>query len=108
VQFSAYNFEYADVAKLWEHFRLYEQECQALLALVREDEAARRERERVPVLAAYDLCLKCSHIFNLLDARGAVSVTERVGIIGRIRNLTVGVARAYAATLGTVAAGQAA
>jgi glycyl-tRNA synthetase alpha chain len=108
VQFSAYNFEYADVARLWEHFRLYEQECQALLALVREDEAARRERDRVPVLAAYDLCLKCSHIFNLLDARGAVSVTERVGIIGRIRNLTVGVARAYAVTLGTVAGGQAA
>ncbi len=108
VQFSTYNFEHADVSKLWEHFRLYEQECQALLALVREDEAARRERDRVPVLAAYDLCLKCSHIFNLLDARGAVSVTERVGIIGRIRNLTVGVARAYASTLGMQAAGQAA
>jgi glycyl-tRNA synthetase alpha chain len=108
VQFSVYNFEHADVAKLWEHFRLYEQECQALLALVREDEATRKERERVPVLAAYDLCLKCSHLFNLLDARGAVSVTERVGIIGRIRNLTVGVARAYAATLGTQSAGQAA
>jgi glycyl-tRNA synthetase alpha chain len=108
VQFSTYNFEYADVAKLWEHFRLYEEECQALLALVREDEATRKERERVPVLAAYDLCLKCSHLFNLLDARGAVSVTERVGIIGRIRNLTVGVARAYAATLATQTAGQAA
>jgi glycyl-tRNA synthetase alpha chain len=108
VQFSTYNFEYADVAKLWDHFRLYEQECQVLLALVREDEATRKERERVPVLAAYDLCLKCSHLFNLLDARGAVSVTERVGIIGRIRNLTVGVARAYAATLATQTAGQAA
>jgi glycyl-tRNA synthetase alpha chain len=108
VQFSTYNFEHADVPKLWEHFRLYEQECEALLALVGEDEAARVERDRVPVLAAYDLCLKCSHIFNLLDARGAVSVTERVGIIGRIRNLTVGVARAYAATLGKQAAGQAA
>ena len=108
VQFSTYSFEHADVAKLWEHFRLYEQECQALLALVREDEATRKERERVPVLAAYDLCLKCSHLFNLLDARGAVSVTERVGIVGRIRNLTVGVARAYAATLATQTAGQAA
>jgi glycyl-tRNA synthetase alpha chain len=108
IQFSIYNFEHADVTKLWEHFRLYEQECQALLALVREDEAAHRDRDRVPVLAAYDLCLKCSHIFNLLDARGAVSVTERVGIIGRIRNLTVGVARAYAATLATQSAGQAA
>jgi glycyl-tRNA synthetase alpha chain len=103
VQFSTYNFEHADVSKLWEHFRLYEQECQALLALVRENEAAHRERDRVPVLAAYDLCLKCSHIFNLLDARGAVSVTERVGIIGRIRNLTVGVARAYAEAAGQAA-----
>jgi glycyl-tRNA synthetase alpha chain len=54
------------------------------------------------VLAAYDLCLKCSHLFNLLDARGAISVTERVGIIGRIRNLTVGVARAYAASLASL------
>jgi glycyl-tRNA synthetase alpha chain len=105
VQFSSYNFEHADVAKLWEHFRLYEQECQALLSLVRKDEAMRKERERVPVLAAYDLCLKCSHLFNLLDARGAISVTERVGIIGRIRNLTVGVARAYAATLDQQPAG---
>jgi glycyl-tRNA synthetase alpha chain len=105
IQFSAYNFERADVAKLWEHFRLYEQECQALLSLVREDEAAHRERDRVPVLAAYDLCLKCSHLFNLLDARGAISVTERVGIIGRIRNLTVGVARAYAASLDAQPAG---
>jgi glycyl-tRNA synthetase alpha chain len=105
VQFSVYNFERADVAKLWEHFRLYEQECQALLSLVREDEFAHRERDRVPVLAAYDLCLKCSHLFNLLDARGAISVTERVGIIGRIRNLTVGVARAYTAAFNTQLAG---
>jgi glycyl-tRNA synthetase alpha chain len=105
IQFSAYNFERADVAKLWEHFRLYEQECQALLSLVRDDGAAYRERDRVPVLAAYDLCLKCSHLFNLLDARGAISVTERVGIIGRIRNLTVGVARAYAACLDAQPAG---
>ncbi len=98
VQFSVYNFEYADVEKLWQHFRLYEEECQALLALVRKDgEQAAAERERVPVLPAYDLCLKCSHLFNLLDARGAISVTERVGVIGRIRNLTVGVAKAYAA-----------
>jgi glycyl-tRNA synthetase alpha chain len=106
VQFSTYNFEYADVTKLWEHFRLYEEECQSLLSPVRDDEAARLERERVPVLAAYDLCLKCSHLFNLLDARGAISVTERVGIIGRIRNLTVGVARAYAATLSAPAVAQ--
>jgi glycyl-tRNA synthetase alpha chain len=52
-------------------------------------------RRRFPVLAAYDLCLKCSHLFNLLDARGAISVTERVGVIARIRNLAVATANAY-------------
>ena len=112
VQFSTYNFEYADVAKLWEHFRLYEQECQALLdkagALLKSEDADAATKRRFPLLATYELALKCSHLFNLLDARGAVSVTERVGIIGRIRNLTVGVARAYAATLTTQTAGQAA
>jgi glycyl-tRNA synthetase alpha chain len=49
------------------------------------------------VLGAYELALKCSHLFNLLDARGAISVTERVGIMVRIRALVVGVARIYAA-----------
>jgi glycyl-tRNA synthetase alpha chain len=53
------------------------------------------ERKRFPVLAAFDLCLKCSHLFNILDARGAISVTERVGVIARIRALAVGVAKAY-------------
>jgi glycyl-tRNA synthetase alpha chain len=50
---------------------------------------------RFPLLPAYDLCLKCSHMFNVLDARGAISVTERVGVIARIRNLAVGIARAW-------------
>ncbi len=53
------------------------------------------DRHRFPVLAAFDLCLKCSHLFNILDARSAISVTERVGVIARIRALAVGVARAY-------------
>jgi glycyl-tRNA synthetase alpha chain len=53
------------------------------------------DRHRFPVLAAFDLCLKCSHLFNILDARGAISVTERVGVIARIRVLAVGVAKAY-------------
>jgi glycyl-tRNA synthetase alpha chain len=47
------------------------------------------------VLGAYELALKCSHVFNLLDARGAISVTERVGVMARIRTLVVGVAKAY-------------
>jgi glycyl-tRNA synthetase alpha chain len=92
VQFSVYNFEHADVEKLWEHLRLYESECKDLLSLAVPDQA----RRRFPVLAAYDLCLKCSHLFNLLDARGAISVTERVGIIARIRVLAVSIAKAYA------------
>ena len=93
VQFSAYNFEYADVEKLWEHLRLYERECQELLAL---PEGRPDQISRLPIMPAYDLCLKCSHLFNLLDARGAISVTERVGVIARIRSLAVGVAKAYA------------
>jgi glycyl-tRNA synthetase alpha chain len=118
LQFSVYNFEAAEVEKLWEHLRMYETECRTLLADFQEerkklsrhekaherllhDDAATDANEaslkRFPVLAAYDLCLKCSHLFNLLDARGAISVTERVGVIARIRNLAVGVAKAYVA-----------
>ncbi len=100
VQFSVYNFEDADVEKLWEHLRLYEAECQQLLSRAGQlpAEADLQALRRFPVLAAYDLCLKCSHLFNLLDARGAISVTERVGIIARIRNLAVGIAKAYSRT----------
>jgi len=53
------------------------------------------EKSRFPLLAAYDLCLKCSHLFNILDARGAISVTERVGVIARVRALAVGIAKAW-------------
>jgi glycyl-tRNA synthetase alpha chain len=100
LQFSVYNFEFADVPKLWEHFNLYEAEAKALLdqagALLASETAAATEKRRFPLLATYELALKCSHLFNLLDARGAISVTERVGVIGRIRALAVGVAKAYA------------
>ncbi len=100
LQFSVYNFEFADVDKLWEHFRLYEAEAQSLLeqanALFARESAEALEKRRFPLLATYELALKCSHLFNLLDARGAISVTERVGVIARIRTLAVGVAKAYA------------
>jgi glycyl-tRNA synthetase alpha chain len=122
LQFSVYNFERADVEKAWKHLGLYEAECQALLDEYAERVAERPSagaerpaekpgssgdersanseqraaaRRRFPVLAAFDLCLKCSHLFNILDARGAISVTERVGVIARIRALAVGVAKAY-------------
>jgi glycyl-tRNA synthetase alpha chain len=122
-QFSVYNFEAADVEKAWKHFEQCESECKALLEeyakLTRADagpspkveeviakvdgdglhaigeNAAVEKKKRFPLLAAYDLCLKCSHLFNILDARGAISVTERVGIIARVRALAVGIAKAY-------------
>jgi glycyl-tRNA synthetase alpha chain len=101
-QFSAYSFDYADVAKLWEHLRLYESECLELLGKAKElfaekSKATELELKRFPVLGAYELALKCSHVFNLLDARGAISVTERVGVMARIRTLVIGVAKAYVA-----------
>ena len=71
LQFSVYNFEMAD------------------------ESASVTEKKRFPLLPTYELALKCSNLFNLLDARGAISVTERVGVIGRIRALAVGVAKAW-------------
>jgi glycyl-tRNA synthetase alpha chain len=102
LQFSVYNFEIADVEKAWKHFDLYEAECKGLLRNYEElakDKAAgdgiARKESRFPLLAAYDLCLKCSHLFNILDARAAISVTERVGVIARVRALAVGIAKAW-------------
>ena len=101
-QFSVYNFEVADVEKAWRHFELYESECKALL----NKQAALLDKmhapdgaglTQFPLLPAYDLCLNCSHLFNILDARGAISVTERVGVIARVRTLAVGIAKAYVA-----------
>jgi glycyl-tRNA synthetase alpha chain len=96
LQLSVYNFEAADVEKTWKHFELCEAEAKGLLdkyAALPKDSA--REKLRFPLLGAYDLCLKCSHLFNVLDARGAISVTERVGVIARVRALAVGIARAF-------------
>ena len=98
LQFSVYNFEFADVEKAWKHFELYESECKGLLdkyAELSKDKSAAHEKGRFPLLGAYDLCLKCSHLFNILDARGAISVTERVGVIARVRALAVGIAQAW-------------
>ncbi|MGA9801252.1 MAG: glycine--tRNA ligase subunit alpha [Terriglobales bacterium] len=101
LQFSVYNFELADVEKAWKHFELCEGECKTLLekyaALDKQKKGngVGRDKQRFPLLAAYDLCLKCSHLFNILDARGAISVTERVGVIARVRALAVGIAKAF-------------
>ena len=76
-EFSAFNFEQANVEKLFSHFADAEAECNALLAV------------QLP-LPAYDQCMKASHLFNLLDARGVISVTERASYIGRVRALAKG------------------
>jgi glycyl-tRNA synthetase alpha chain len=101
LQFSVYNFERADVEKAWKHLELYEEECKKLIKDFELMTVGTPNPQdimivrRFPLLAAFDLCLKCSHLFNILDSRGAISVTERVGVIARIRNLAVGLAKAY-------------
>lgn len=82
VEFSTFNFEEADVEKMISFFNSYETEAERLIA-------------KELVLPAYDYCLKCSHVFNLLDARKAISVAERTRYIGRIRNIVRNVAEAY-------------
>jgi glycyl-tRNA synthetase alpha chain len=82
VEGSTYNFEVADVDMLHDFFKKYEAEALRII-------------EKGLVLPAYEYCLKCSHSFNLLDARGAISVTERTGFIGRIRNIARACAEGY-------------
>jgi glycyl-tRNA synthetase alpha chain len=84
VEQSTYNFEVADIQMLLSLFNHYEAEAQRIIA-------------SGLVLPAYEYCLKCSHTFNLLDARGAISVTERTGYIGRIRNMARACAEGYLA-----------
>jgi len=91
LQYSVYNFEMADVDTLWKLFDLHEKESERLLSLYPKAE----NKRRFPLLPAYDHVLKCSHLFNTLDSRGAISVTERVGVIARVRKLAVGVAQAW-------------
>ncbi|HEY2842294.1 MAG TPA: glycine--tRNA ligase subunit alpha [Bryobacteraceae bacterium] len=92
VQSSVYNFEMATVDRLWRLLGEYEAECKELLAQYPKYP----EKRRFPLLPAYEQVLKCSHVFNLLDARGAISVTERVGVIKRVRDLAVGTAKLWA------------
>ena len=84
-EFSAYNFEYADTDRLLARFTDAEAECRVLL-------------DRKLPLPAYDQCIKASHLFNLLDARGVISVTERAAYIGRVRALAKGCCEAWLAS----------
>jgi glycyl-tRNA synthetase alpha chain len=84
VEFSRYNFEEGDVPMLMATFQSFEGECKRLL-------------DKHMTLPAYDYCIKTSHMFNLLDARGAISVTERTSYIGRVRALARRCAESYVA-----------
>jgi glycyl-tRNA synthetase alpha chain len=91
LQYSVYNFELANVDALWKLFEIHESEAHRLINAYPKYP----EKERFPLLPAYDHVLKCSNLFNTLDARGAISVTERVGVIARVRKLAVAVAEAW-------------
>jgi len=84
-EYSAYNFEHADTEILFQQFAFAEKECAAIL-------------EKNLPLPAYDQCIKASHVFNLLDARGVISVTERAAYIGRVRALAKGCCEAWLAS----------
>ncbi len=94
-QFSSYSFDYADPVMTRQLFDLHEKEAIVLLdAYARlEDEGV--DKRRFPILGAYEQCLNCSHLFNVLDARGVISVTERATLIGRIRQIACRIASAY-------------
>ncbi|MEI6557236.1 MAG: glycine--tRNA ligase subunit alpha [Rhodospirillaceae bacterium] len=87
-EYSAFNFEYADTDLLLQHFKDAEGECRQLLL-------------RKLALPAYDQCIKASHLFNLLDARGVISVVERAAYIGRVRGLAKGCCEGWLAGGGT-------
>ena len=94
-EYSRFNFEYADTALLFQHFQDAEKECQHLLA------AGQPQKEgdvHKLVLPAYDQCIKASHVFNLLDARGVISVTERQSYILRVRELAKACGEAFLLT----------
>ena len=81
LQYSVYNFEMADIPTLWKLFDLHEAEAARLLAAFPKSP----DKARFPLLPTYEHVLQCSHLFNTLDARGAIRVTERVAVIARVR-----------------------
>jgi len=97
-EFSRFNFDVADTEMLLRHFDDAEAECIAILDQPAIDEKRRDDLPNVMAHPAYDQCIKASHVFNLLDARGVISVTERQAYIGRVRALAKACADAYLRT----------
>jgi glycyl-tRNA synthetase alpha chain len=97
-QFSVYSFDRSDAAAIRSEFELHEQQAKELLEGFASAEG--NDRTRYPVLPAYDHCLKCSHLFNLMDARGVISTTERAALMARVRGLACRVAASYLEQIG--------
>jgi len=97
-QLSVYSFDRSDAAAIRAEFDLHERQAKELLEGFAGVEG--EERKRYPVLAAYDHCLKCSHLFNLMDARGVISTTERAALMARVRGLACRTAAAYLEQIG--------
>ncbi len=97
-QFSAYSFDRSDASAIRAEFELHEKQAKELLEAFAFLEG--KNNSRFPVLAAYDHCLKCSHLFNLLDARGVISTTERAALMGRVRTVACRTAAAYLQQIG--------
>jgi glycyl-tRNA synthetase alpha chain len=98
-EYSRYHFEFADTQVLLQHFRDAEAECRALLEAGAPKADSNDPRHKL-ALPAYDQCIKASHIFNLLDARGVISVTERQSYILRVRELAKACCAAWLNTAG--------
>ncbi len=95
-EYSRWNFDVANTEVLLRHFEEAEAECQAILSAEPDD--PKTGKRIIMAHPAYDQCIKASHIFNLLDARGVISVTERQAYIGRVRTLAKACADAFVQT----------
>jgi glycyl-tRNA synthetase alpha chain len=101
-EYSRHNFEYADTDMLFEQFRMAEAACRKYLEAgwAGDGERTSNRARHLMALPAYDQCIKASHVFNLLDARGVISVTERQSYILRVRELAKACGEAWLATVG--------
>jgi len=97
-QLSEYSFDLSDAAAIRTEFEVHEKQAKELLDGFKSAEA--KNCARYPLLAAYDHCLKCSHLFNLMDARGVISTTERAALMARVRTLACRTAASYLEQLG--------
>jgi glycyl-tRNA synthetase alpha chain len=99
-EYSRHNFEHADTAMLFEQFKMAESACKKYLDAGWEATNGGNDKRHLMALPAYDQCIKASHVFNLLDARGVISVTERQSYILRVRELAKACGAAWLATVG--------